>query len=59
MKYFKYLTDNPVLLAAIVVAVGIVAGVWLYRYTTPFEQCRREMAAKGYYELTYCRHYLN
>ena len=39
----KYLKDNPVVLAALIVAIGLIAGevgsALIYHYTSPFYYC--------------------
>lgn len=45
MNYFR---NNPIVVAALVVAIGAVVAIMLYRYTSPFEQCYRAAVTEGY-----------
>lgn len=39
MNYFK---DNPIVLAALIVAVGLIIAAFVFQYNSAYQQCLRQ-----------------
>jgi hypothetical protein len=38
----NYLKDNPIVLAALIVAAGVIIAAFVYQYNSPYQQCMRQ-----------------